>query len=62
LFLRPAAVVVRPVHIDVPAASDDAGAFLDAQVAYASDQPDTGRNFLARLGLGIARGQRRSQQ
>jgi len=62
LFLRPASVVVGPVHIDVPAAGDDAGAFLDAQVVYTGDQPDTRRNFLAGSGLGIARGQRRSQQ
>ena len=62
LFLRPATVVVRPVHIDVPAAGDDAGAFLDAQIAYSGDQPDTRRNFLAGLDLGIARGQRRGQQ
>ena len=55
LFLRPAAVVVRPVHIRVPAAGDDAGAFLDAWVANVSEQPDARRNVLAGLG-GIARG------
>ena len=55
LFLWPAAVVVRPVHIRVPAAGDDAGAFLDARVAHASEQPDARRDFLAGLGS-IARG------
>ena len=54
LFLWPAAVVVRPEHIGVPAAGDDAGAFLDSWVANVSEQPDARRNFLAGLG-GIAR-------
>jgi hypothetical protein len=40
LFLRPAAIVVCPEHIRVPAAGDDAGTFLDARVAHASEQPD----------------------
>ncbi len=53
LFLSPAAVVVRPVHT-VPAAGDDAGAFLDSWVANVSEQPDARLNFLAGLG-GIAR-------
>ena len=53
LFLWSAAVVMRPVHIGVPAADDDARAFLDALVANVSEQPDARRNFLAGLG-GIA--------
>ena len=48
-----AAVVVRPEHIGVPAAGDDAGAFLDSWVANVSEQPDARRNFPAGLG-GIA--------
>jgi hypothetical protein len=45
----------------VPAAGDDAGAFLDSWVAHASEQPDARCDVLARLGS-IARGERRGQQ
>ena len=56
LFLRPAAVVVRPEHIGEPAAGDNAGAFLDAQVAHAGEQPDARRDFPTGHALGgIAR-------
>src|SRR4029077_9646547 len=48
-------------HIRVPAAGDDAGAFLDARVAHASEQPDARCDVVARLGS-IARGKRRNQQ
>ena len=48
-------------HIRVPAAGDDAGAFLDARVAHASEQPDARCDVLAWLGS-IARGKRRCQQ
>jgi hypothetical protein len=52
---------VRPKHISVPATGDDAGAFHDARVAHASEQPDPWCDVLAGLGS-IARGKRRGQQ
>ena len=54
LFLRPAAVVVGPKHTGIPSTGDDAGAFLDARVAYASEQPDARCEVLVELG-GVAR-------
>ena len=61
LFVRPAPVVVCPKHIGIPSTGDDAGAFLDARIAYARKQADTRRDVRAGLGS-IARGKRSSQQ
>src|SRR5207237_1875458 len=47
LFLRPATVVVRPVHIGVPAAGDDADALLVAHIAYSDVQSDTRRTLMS---------------